>query len=112
MKIDKEFQVDKYDRAVAYLTEHPEEIQEAWANPIRHEAGCIFGYAAGPDRKMIHYIGCLTQIKGGLFRAETEALTEAIRADVRIPDRFDITVLNLPVFAEWQRRLDVELNRT
>jgi hypothetical protein len=39
-------------------------------------------------------------------------LTKAIRADARIPEGPQwITVNDLPVFAEWQRRLDKELKR-
>jgi len=44
--------------------------------------------------------------------AQTEELTEAIKADDRIPDRIeDVTKENLYVFVEWQERLDEELGR-
>lgn len=54
--------------------------------------------------------GCLTQVRGGedgpLGRDD---LTAEIRSDKRIPsDPVKITKRSLPVFAEWQRRLDQE----
>ena len=40
----------------------------------------------------------------------TPELTKAIRKDPRIPKLpKNITVADLPVFAEWQRRLDKEI---
>jgi len=98
---------DKYDEAVEYLTAHPGEIRDTWRYPFDSRAGCLFNYAA-PG------CGCLTQIarmsSDGV--PHRDDLTEAIRADSRIPRRsIDITVESLPVFAEWQRRLDVELGR-
>ena len=102
---------DKYDKAIEYLTDHPSEIERAWNNPRNHEMGCLFTYAQHPvfDRFMC---GCLTQIREGGMGAQTKELTKAIRADRGIPFRAeDITVETLPVFAEWQRRLDKELGR-
>jgi MoxR-like ATPase len=57
--------------------------------------------------------GCLTMIRSDEgFVAQTSALTKAIKADTRIPDDPEkITLRHLPVFAEWQRRLDKELGR-
>lgn len=104
--------VDKYDEAIAYLTDHPQEIQKAWLERCldenrkyyQHQSHCLFQRTT-PD------CGCLTQIRCG-HRAPTTKLAEEIRADERIPllDK-NITVADLPVFAEWQRRLDRELNR-
>lgn len=55
------------------------------------------------------YAGCLTMVRGN-FTAETPELTAEIRADERIPKNVrEITRESLPVFAEWQRRLDREL---
>ena len=100
--------MDKYDKAIAYLKENPDAIQDAWGTPDLHPAGCLFAYA-GPTEK--DGIGCLTQIRGyHECRTETEALTLEIKNDTRIPEHFSyITVDNLEVFAEWQRRLDKEL---
>lgn len=107
--------MDKYDRAIAYLSEHPEQIVPAWFNPGKHEAGCLFRYATATgfhsgvgDQEY----GCLTLIRYGDAVAETKELTQAIKTDERIPCTFyGITLDTLPVFAEWQRRLDKELNR-
>ncbi len=102
---------DKYDAAVEYLTTHPDEIQEAWMEPVEHQAGCLFMHVNGLSD--IDNYGCLTQVKLGTHRAKTSELTRLIRADYRIPSFFsDITVDDLPVFAGWQRRIDDALGRT
>lgn len=126
--------MDNYDAAIAYLTEHPDEICVAWNNPHDNPGGCLFlhtheGYAG--DSQKNHggkYVacGCLTQIRMDRettlkpeidyynvpYVAPTVELTKLIAADERIPDNvYDIMIKDLPVFAEWQRRLDKELNR-
>ena len=107
---------DRYDRAVAYLTEHPELIQDAWAldmpgdteKEIARDCEALFAYAgpsAGPNR-----CGCLTQIRSGVRpvdRAATPELTALIRADERIPaDVEGLGVECLVAFAELQRVID------
>ena len=93
---------DKYDAAIEYLTEHPDEILPAWNTPYEHRAGCLFVYTA-PG------CGCLTQIRYGK-PAPTPELAREIGSDKRIPHLGrDITLLHLPVFAEWNRRLDREI---
>ncbi len=100
---------DKYDEAVAYLTKHPRKIFDAWDLPDETPHGCLFMPVRG-DYSFC--CGCLTEVASGLRRACTNELTEAIRADVRIPTNpREITPDDLPVFAEWQRRIDLELNR-
>lgn len=102
---------DKYDEAMAYLFEHPEEIRDAWADPYDHVAGCLFQYATRGKPGIFEGFGCLTMVRG-VCRAATQELTAAIRADERIPRSVeDATADTLPVFAEWQRRLDKELER-
>ncbi len=50
----------------------------------------------------------MTQIKGNFMNGASAAQTEAIRADARIPiTGSHITVADLPVFAEWQRKVQV-----
>jgi len=54
-------------------------------------------------------------IRGGEYCAWTAELTALIRADNRLPgcgDFSEITVDHLPIFAGWQRRIDLALNRT
>ena len=104
---------DVYDEAVAHLTEHPDEIYESWGD-YSGLGGLLFMDAARDDYDRNDMLcGCLTQIRCGIFRAQTNELTEAIRADERIPSNGgDITVEHLPLFAEWQRRIDAELGRT
>lgn len=119
---------DAYDYAVAYLTERPTEIAKAWININTHPAGCLFQIAVNchdmsrieNDPKFNGICGCLTQIRKDrktpqylpMFKAQTEELTAAIQADARIPEEdYEIKPEHLAVFAEWQRRLDKELNR-
>ena len=104
---------DKYDVAIKYLTRRPNEISRAWNYITSHPAGCLFQYA-GNEMDDCH-VGCLTMIRTapGSYCAATPELTKAIAADERIPLRSrDTKVEHLPVFAEWQRRLDKELNRS
>jgi hypothetical protein len=107
--------MDKYDKAIEHLTKHPKGIEEAWMNPDTCPSGCLFTFCATTSRTLNeqdNVCGCLTQVRGGIYPAETEALTQLIRADDRIPDSIGrVTVESLPVFAEWQRKLDVTLNR-
>ena len=103
---------DKYDHAIDYLTEHPEDIEDAWCSPFEWigRGGELFqfawkdGYEPG--------CGCLTQIRGDGAEAETWELTLAIQNDESIPcSESDITVEDLSHFAYWQRRLDKVLGR-
>ena len=110
---------DKYDRAVAFLTENPEQIDDIWSNPTDHEAGVLFQFCSkegdlrGHSDTYEQSCGCLTEVASGRWPAQNEKLRAEIMADDRIPKRAShITVSTLPVFAEWQRRLDKELNRT
>ena len=119
---------DKYDKAVMYLLkaagesslEFSHAVYLAWSHYISHEAGCLFGFCAPnpacADCYTDHGVGpcgCLTQVRRyGDRPAATPKLTAEIKADERIPlDWSLITPNDLPVFAEWQRRLDEELNR-
>jgi hypothetical protein len=106
--------MDKYDFAIQSLKNNPELIKDAWYNPSSMIEGCLFGFC-GPDpnvsfsQECPKAYGCLTQIKGKGEEAFSRELTEQIRLDNRIPScEEDITVDNLYVFAEWQRRLDKE----
>jgi len=107
---------DKYDKAVEYLTENPGEIVDVWGGVIRGDATCLFSFVS-PDGSVARepvngeLVGCLTMIKGGRYPAYTEKLTAEIRADDRIPETGMVTVESLPIFAEWQRRIDKELGR-
>lgn len=105
---------DKYDIAIEYLTEHPEEIYATWSTPSGSPHGCLFqmvtpsGNYQTPEWNS-DQCGCLTQVKYTSYPAWTSELTDEIRDDERIPSLRNITVADLPVFAEWQRRLDREI---
>lgn len=101
---------DKYDEAVEYLTERPEEIWQHWVF-----GKCLFAFVS-PDQSTFvngYKCGCLTMIRGGIRNAVGPnlcpdlELTGEIRSDARIPSNPErITPADLPVFAEWQRKLD------
>ena len=130
-------QRDKYDDAIDYLTEHPKQIEYAWGDPEEYEGrgGELFGFV-GPDWKSndntVRYegqhgtCGCLQQIRAAKVVNECDTMVEALRTegqmvgsywprlwekiagDRRLPhEPSDITVEDLPVFAEWQREIDI-----
>lgn len=107
--------MDKYDAAIEYLSKNPHRIYDAWNLPTE-EGGCLFQYA---DRNGSTFgspgVGCLTQIRNTNGERVVEGrpdLTQQIAADERIPkNAHNITVNDLHVFAEWQRLIDIELNR-
>lgn len=103
---------DKYDRAIEYLTKHPWKIAQAWINNPYYESR-LAELAHALFQPCGDGFGCLTQIRSDPnYRVPTPELKRAIRADKRIPKSPSaIKVSDLPVFAEWQRRLDKELNR-
>lgn len=106
---------DKYDAEIQRLLNVPDEefednVISAWGTT---GDALLFQFAGRGGRCADDNIGCITMIRDGSYEAQTSELTEAIRADERIPgDAKDITKKHLPVFAEWQRRLDVELAET
>lgn len=92
-----------YDAQIKRLTENPENIYGEWVGGTG-----LFAYCG--DKSLNPRIGCLTMIRDGSLRvAATPELTEAIRADKRIPaDATKIRPEHLPVFKEWQERIDAE----
>ena len=111
---------DIYDEAVDYLTEHPDEILECWNNPYRMRAGILFTHVSARASIDVEFMrcGCLTQVAmerdldDPSYRADTNALTDAIRADASIPKHpEDIQAADLTTFARWQRRIDKDLGR-
>lgn len=102
--------MDKYDKAIKYLTENPNQIHEAWNCHVQDEkGGQLFKFATMKDEDLDTECGCITQIRSDDYESGFGNLvTEQIRGDSRIPrDEFDIRVEDLPVFAEWQRKFDV-----
>jgi hypothetical protein len=129
--------MDKYDEAIEHLRKfydagELENIYGAWNYPDEENpASALFQYVAN-DGYSHPYCGCLTQVRSGYKGAYGSMLTDQIRADIRIPCRipdpgdFNLGIEEskaqykeellplmkaLPVLAEWQRRLDVELKR-
>ena len=107
---------DKYDEAIEYFNtnDNLDGIVNAWNFPEVSGPGCLFQYCGDhsttitPSKDPKDSYGCLTMIrKGNNYVAYTPKLTKAIRADKRIPkEPEDIELKHLPVFAEWQRKLD------
>jgi hypothetical protein len=100
---------DKYDLQIERLTEKPELIQEEW-----FEGKVLFKWVGNGLQ-----CGCLTQIRYNVFfyainpKGEIDQeLTEEIRKDELIPIGIAyVTIEDLPVFAEWQRKIDKRYNR-
>lgn len=120
--IERTPEPDCYDAAIAWLEEQGDyaimAIPRAWSSPSGdegHPAESLFFYCHRVGSGTIafsHGCGCLTQVRRGV-EAQTKSLTLAIRADSRLPDNpDDIRPHHLPIFAEWQRRIDRELGRT
>lgn len=100
--------MDKYDEQINRIkaaTDPHQAIQEEWGN-----SKGLFAMVAGSNS------GCLTMIRNRSELANGVTgrpdLTSEIERDERLPCKPQyITVDHLPVFAEWQRRLDRELMR-
>jgi len=101
-----------YDEQIAYLNEHPNQILYHWERPSLW--GPLFKkISIEPIGYTEQNCGCLTQIRNESDRlayiqgiADLE-LTNEIRNDKRIPlEVKDITVDDLPIFKEWQERID------
>lgn len=107
--------MDKYDAEIARLLAHAND-EASFRNEVARSwnRGMLLFAVAGDAS-----CGCLTQIRrtAGLaadkrYHAATVSLTEAIRKDPRLPIGPEaITRESLPVFAEWQRRVDREVAR-
>ena len=109
---------DIYDQEIEYLKRNPRQIYSHW-----NKSGPLFGRACNPNHDTLSAIGCLTQIRSeDHYNAQTPEITTLIREDSRIPYTpsyahkyagiCSITLDDLPVFAEWQRKMDIEFQRT
>lgn len=118
---------DVYDREIEYLADHPDEMFDHWTVPSPLFAYCTpSGWQRIRDDGLL--CGCLTLVRSSVVNrvAWTDELTEAIQADERIPDDYDLEtfedrLMDMPrseriaallPFAEWQRRIDKALGRT
>ena len=94
---------DKYDEAIEYLTANPDQIYVAWVDTTLHPHGCLFQFAG--------HGSCITMIRNGWDGdSRIPELTRVIRNDERLPSfARDIKPAHLPVFADYQRKLDIAL---
>lgn len=114
--------MDLYDIAIDYFKANPSRISDVWDDPKSHSSGVLFqsvtpsGYSEeNPDG---FFCGDLCEIRSFMAHAWTEELEEQINSDPRLPKLWanndfvpKITIENLQVFAEWQRKIDEALNR-
>lgn len=97
-----------YDEQIAYLTKYPKQIENHWLkgeglfkllsgwHSFRFNAGCLTTIRSNPTSNKVY-------IKEDI----DEDLTLQINSDIRIPKSpEDITVEHLPVFKEWQEKID------
>jgi len=114
--------MDIYEKAITYLTNHPTRIPEVWDDPKSHFSGVLFQAVtpSGYSEENLEGLFCgdICEIHSFMAHGWTEVLEEAIAQDHRIPKLFannnfvpKITVDMLPVFAEWQRKIDAILMR-
>lgn len=84
---------DKYDEAVDYLTQHPDQIYKAWQRMSSHEAGCLFKFVTDVPGS-----GCLTMVHSVPKEFTGGEWHDEIVADKRIPCAgSEIKVEDLPV---------------
>jgi hypothetical protein len=104
--------MDDYDRQIEHLLQHPLETTKQW---LSGKGVFRFATVSGTNIREGTDCGCLTMIRDRpkVFRAPTPELTRKIYEDERLPTNVDeaTTRQQLEVMAEWQRRLDKELNR-
>ena len=114
MNYDKQM---SYDEQIVELTKNPDKIYEAWNTPVyfNNYGKTLFDKIGSEiDASGLPLTtGCLTQIRSSetyaaFIKGELDKeLTNEIRADHRLPDNgYDITVEHLPIFKEWQERID------
>jgi hypothetical protein len=120
--LEFEAKMDIYDKAIEYLKNNPSQIPEVWDDPKSHFSGVLFQSVtpdgAGQNNVYGDYCGDICEIHSNMASAWTNDLTEEIMDDFRIPEIFashdykpKITTSLLPLFAEWQRKIDTVLNR-
>jgi len=100
--------MDIYEREVERLTNNPDDIYDSWSEftPLFQRVSMNQSDFTCQHGKY----GCLTQIRRGSHIGR--CFTNEIMADTRIPcNETDIKPEHLPIIAEWQRKIDKELDR-
>ena len=107
--------IDIYSLACSYLRRHPEQIMDAWDDPLHHPAGILFQYATPtgmPEKDVLDRdCGEIRDIACGNAVAYSAGVTDAIRAEAERVPVGDIEPKHLAVFAEMQSLCDLEWNR-
>lgn len=93
--------MDKYDKAIAYYTKHPDLIHEDWADPNPGRPSELF--------KMLRCVNdsrrCPVMLREDTtFYTPPTKLAQRIANDERLPAKVDdLTLEHLPILAEYQR---------
>ena len=114
--------MDIYVKAIQYLTENSHEMIDIWDDPKSHFSGVLFRSVtpSGLHEYTAEGLLCgdLCEIRSFESHAWTNELEEEINKDPRIPKLWanndyipKLTINHLPIFAEWQRKIDVALDR-
>jgi hypothetical protein len=108
---------DRYTRSIRNLraiynrhgsVDFKHAVNIAWNRPDVNKNGSLFLFCSASGNRENNVCGCLTQIRRGSHEATDPFLTSNIQNDARLavhvedikhPDE-------LPVYAEWQRRMD------
>ncbi len=114
--------MDIYSKAIEFFKTNQDKILEVWDDPKSHWTGVLF-QSVTPDGTSQEneeglFCGDLCEIRSLLAAAWTYPLQEQITNDARIPKIYSsnnhtpkIYFEMLEVFAEWQRKIDIALNR-
>jgi hypothetical protein len=114
--------MDSYDKAIEYLKNNPSQIIDVWDDPKSHFSGVLFQSVTpdgmGQTNSYGEFCGDICEVHSNLASAWTDELAEELLEDFRIPEIFAshdykprISIELLPLFAEWQRKIDNALNR-
>lgn len=102
--------MDVYDAEVAYLTEHPDEIQDAWFAPKLAPGGLLFGFLTKDHR--CKGCNCPAGVKNGVSSSGNLEL-DALIKESDIPRYSDeIRPQHLAAFARIMRAADRILERS
>lgn len=126
------FARDAYDEMVAYLKQHPGEIEISWGHPNGQKCGPLFALLCRKEHLFPSHgidcgFGCLTQVayyarvesdlafrSANSLRAEVKELQDVVAKDDRLPTSIrqvvhDTSLLDL--FAVYQRHADSLMDR-
>lgn len=106
--------MDKYDKQIEEIKSGHSTIKEDW-----YKAKGLFAFATDCKAELSSVeatVGCLVMIRNssGIVLAQDQELAKKLTNEILLDKRLprlpeEIKEEHLPVFAEWQRRLDKEI---